>query len=157
MNHRGAIEQIGTPKEIYEFPASSFVAKFVGTTNIMRGNLKNLKTDPCIVIPDLGEFVIDKHSVRSWMTEGKEAIISLRPEKIFLSKRPDARFSNTISGTVQSIVYHGRSTQYNISVGTGLRIQVFEQNEEHFPQEVIDYDNVVHLFWQKENAVILEK
>ena len=157
MNHRGAIEQIGTPKEIYEFPASSFVAKFVGTTNIMRGNLKNIKTDPCIVIPELGEFVIDKHSIRPWMNEGKEAIMSLRPEKIFLSKRPDARFSNTISGTVQSIVYHGRSTQYNISVGNGLRIQVFEQNEEHFPQEVIDYDNVVHLFWQKENAVILEK
>ena len=37
-----------------------------------------------------------------------------------------------------------------------MRLQVFEQNEEHFPQEVIDYDNEVHLYWQKENAVILE-
>ena len=37
MNHDGHIEQIGTPKEIYEFPVSSFVAKFVGTTNIIEG------------------------------------------------------------------------------------------------------------------------
>ncbi len=41
MNHRGEIEQIGTPKEIYEFPHSSFVAKFVGTTNILSGVFKN--------------------------------------------------------------------------------------------------------------------
>ncbi len=39
MNHRGEIEQIGTPKEIYEFPHTSFVAKFVGTTNILSGKL----------------------------------------------------------------------------------------------------------------------
>ena len=36
-------------------------------------------------------------------------------------------------------------------------LQVFEQNEEHFPQETIDYDNEVNLYWQKENVVILEK
>ena len=39
MNQDGEIEQIGTPKEIYEFPVSSFVAKFVGTTNILKGIL----------------------------------------------------------------------------------------------------------------------
>ena len=41
MNHDGEIEQIGTPKEIYEFPVSSFVAQFVGTTNIIKGTLRN--------------------------------------------------------------------------------------------------------------------
>ena len=60
-------------------------------------------------------------------------------------------------GTVKSIVYHGRSTQYNIRLKNGARVQVFEQNEEHFPQEVIDYDNEVYLYWQKENMVILEQ
>ena len=60
-------------------------------------------------------------------------------------------------GTVQSIVYHGRSTQYNVVLRNGLKLQVFEQNEEHFPQQVIDYDNEVYLYWQKENVVLLEK
>jgi hypothetical protein len=51
---------------------------------------------------------------------------------------------------VHSIVYHGRSTQYNVLLKNQMRIQVFEQNEEHFPQEVIDYDNEVNLYWQRE-------
>lgn len=84
-------------------------------------------------------------------------MISLRPEKIFISKKEVKNFSNALKGTVQSIVYHGRSTQYNILLKNQMRLQVFEQNEEHFQQEVIDYDNEVNLYWQKENVVILEK
>lgn len=157
MNHRGEIEQIGTPKEIYEFPHSSFVAKFVGTTNIFQGVLKNLEGEPEIEIPDLGTFKIYIPQKKPWMQEGKEIFLSVRPEKIFITKKEVSKFSNCLKGTVRSIVYHGRSTQYNITLNNQSRLQVFEQNEEHFPQEVIDYDNEVFLYWQKENSVILEK
>jgi spermidine/putrescine transport system ATP-binding protein len=157
MNHRGEIEQIGTPKEIYEFPVSSFVAKFVGTTNILSGSLKQLDSDPEIDIPDVGSFKLSIPQKKTWMSEGCDILISLRPEKIFISKKQVPNFSNSLKGIVHSIVYHGRSTQYNILLPNKKRIQVFEQNEEHFPQEVIDYDNEVHLYWQKENVVILEK
>lgn len=157
MNHKGEIEQIGTPKEIYEFPISSFVARFVGTTNILSGQLRYLEEGPEIDIPNLGQFKIDILQKKEWMHEGCQILISLRPEKIFISKKEVPNFSNTLKGSVQSIVYHGRSTQYNILIKNGMRIQVFEQNEEHFPQEVIDYDNKVFLYWQKENVVILEK
>ena len=157
MNSRGEIEQIGTPKEIYEFPHCSFVAKFVGTTNIIGGRLRNLDERPEIEIPDLGNFKIYIPQKKDWMKEGCDMMMSIRPEKIFISKNEVKNFSNTLKGTVQSIVYHGRSTQYNILLKNQARIQVFEQNEEHFPQQVIDYDNEVNLYWQKENVVILEK
>ena len=84
-------------------------------------------------------------------------LMSMRPEKIFISKKQVPNFSNTIRAVVQSIVYHGRSTQYNVVLTNGERLQVFEQNEEHFPQQVIDYDNEVFLYWQKENVVLLER
>lgn len=157
MNHRGEIEQIGTPKEIYEFPGSSFVARFVGTTNILGGKLRNLDSDPEIEIPNLGNFKLTIPQIKNWMKEGCDMMMSLRPEKIFISKKEVKNFSNHLKGTVQAIVYHGRSTQYNILLKNQMRIQVFEQNEEHFPQEVIDYDNEVNLYWQKDNVVILEK
>lgn len=159
MNHRGEIEQIGTPKEIYEFPISSFVARFVGTTNIMTGTLWNLDTQPEIQVKELGRFKIDlPHKQKQvWMAEGCDVLMSIRPEKIYISKKEVSQFSNTLKGHVQSIVYHGRSTQYNILLKNGMRIQVFEQNDEHFPEQVIDYDNEVNLYWQKENVVILEK
>ena len=157
MNTKGQIEQIGTPKEIYEFPISSFVAKFVGTTNILKGLLTNLSQDPTIDIPSLGQFKLSIPQHKPWMSEGCDILMSMRPEKIFISKREVPNFSNSLKATVQSIVYHGRSTQYNVVLKNGDRLQVFEQNEEHFPQQVIDYDNEVFLYWQKENVVLLEK
>ncbi len=157
MNHDGDIEQIGTPKEIYEFPVSTFVAKFVGTTNILHGKLQGIEQDPIVAVPDLGEFKVYCPQKKGWMFEGCDVALSIRPEKIYISKTPVENFSNTVTGTVLSIVYHGRSTQYNIKTPDQRILQVFEQNEEHFPQEHIDYDDEVYLYWQKENVVLLEK
>ncbi len=158
MNHGGIIEQIGTAKEIYEFPQSSFVAQFVGTTNTFSGTLFNLDgSDPTVEIKNLGKFKLYVPHRKPWMEEGKPLIISIRPEKIFISKKRVEKFSNIIEGTVVAIIYHGRSTQYNIQVNNHFIIQVFEQNEEHLPQDVIDYDHQVYLHWQKENIVILER
>ncbi len=153
MNHKGEIEQIGTPEEIYEFPLSSFVAQFVGSTNLLSGCIN--KERSTVEIPHLGTFLVDIPKDKSWVPDGQKVLISLRPEKIFISKTAVKNFSNTLKGTVSSIVYHGRSTQYNVLVNQNYTIQVFEQNEEHFPAEEIDYEDEVYLYWQKENAVLL--
>jgi spermidine/putrescine transport system ATP-binding protein len=55
-----------------------------------------------------------------------------------------------------SIIYYGRSTEYRVKLDSGRIMHVFEQNEEHFPQETIDYDDRVYLLFQKENIVLLE-
>ncbi len=157
MNYDGEIEQVGTPKEIYEFPVSAFVAAFVGTTNLLKGML-HIKNEQChIEFPGLGMFEVVGPKEKEWMRDGNTVFMSIRPEKIDISKTPLTGFSNMLEGTVQSIVYHGRSTQYNVQLKNGEIAQVFEQNEEHFPQEIIDYDDSVFLYWQKENVVLLEK
>jgi len=84
-------------------------------------------------------------------------LLSLRPEKIEIRKSLAEGFSNKWLGIVEAIVYHGRSTQYNVRLKNDQIIQVFEQNEEHFEREVIDYDDQVYLYWQKENVVLLER
>lgn len=157
MNHNGEIEQIGTPKEIYEFPISTFVAKFIGSTNILHGTLHTADSETLIDVPDLGVFKIYVPKHKAWLVDGQMRAMSIRPEKIFITTRETAGFSNMLQGTVQTIVYHGRSTQYNVRVKNNELLQVFAQNEEHFPQEVIDYDNNVYLYWQKENVVLLER
>lgn len=153
MNTDGQIEQVGTPKEIYEFPTSTFVAQFIGTTNLFKGILRG----STLAINGLGDFEIVPPTGKSWASDGAHIFMSIRPEKIRISKLPLTGFSNKLQGTVKSIVYHGRSTQYNIKLDNDSIVQVFEQNEEHFPQEVIDYDNQVFLYWQKENVVLLER
>jgi len=157
MNHHGEIEQVGTPKEIYEFPRSSFVAKFVGTTNLLKGALRFQEKKYYVEIEGLGKFEVLGPKNKKWACNGCNVLMSLRPEKIEISKKRLEGFSNCLEGTVESIVYYGRSTQYHIELKNGFVMQVFEQNEEHFPQEVIDYDDKVFVYWQKENVVLLEK
>jgi spermidine/putrescine transport system ATP-binding protein len=157
MNHKGKIEQIGRPKDIYEFPHSSFVARFVGTTNIFSGHLFNVDHDPYVRVESLGELAVSIPEKKKWMQEEAPVLFSIRPEKIYISKKPVENFSNTLKGYVHAIVYHGRSTQYNVILPNGLRIQVFEQNEDHFQSQAIDYDQEVYLSWQKENVVLLEQ
>jgi spermidine/putrescine transport system ATP-binding protein len=157
MNYEGEIEQIGTPKEIYEFPVSSFVAKFVGTTNLFTGTLHAIESSPVIDIPHLGRFSVYIPQKKGWMDEGCTASMSLRPEKVFISKKPVTDCPNVLQGVVSQIVYYGRSTQYNVIVNNQFKIQVFEQNEDHLLQEEIDYDDEVYLYWQKENILLLER
>lgn len=153
MNREGDIEQIGTPKEIYEFPVSSFVAKFVGTTNILKGTFVESQFD----IPGLGLFEVFVPKNRNLDRTKNPLFLSIRPEKIFITMQETQGFSNYFKGIVDTIIYHGRSTQYNVKLKNGALVQVFQQNEEHFPQENIDYDSEVFLYWQKENVVILDR
>jgi spermidine/putrescine transport system ATP-binding protein len=157
MNQHGQIEQIGTPKEIYEFPQTSYVAKFVGTTNILKGTLQKKDQDYIFVVQNLGEFQVYIPTIKDWMTEDTHMAMSIRPEKILITKKRIEGFSNVLTGIVKSIVYYGRSTEYNVRLKNNQLLQVFEQNDEHFPEHVIDYDDEVYLYWQRENVLLLER
>ena len=156
MNHDGHIEQIGTPKEIYEFPISRFVANFVGNTNIIEGKLTEQKGQLKVEVEGLGDVLVFTPSKKNWMILGCSLFVSVRPEKIYISKKEMTGFSNHLVGRVDNIIYYGRSTQYNVLLKNGQKVMVFEQNEEHFPQEIIDYDDKVNLYFQKENVVLLQ-
>ena len=155
MNPDGEIEQVDAPKNVYEFPATIFVAQFVGTTNILPGQLELQDGKQCLKVPKLGCFFVKAPTEKN-VKSGARVTMSIRPEKIWISKKEETGFDNYLPGVVEDIVYHGRSTQYNVRVSDEYVLQIFEQNEEHFPKEVIDYDDPVKLYWQKENVVLLE-
>ncbi len=156
LNEDGEVEQFGTPKEIYEFPASSFAATFIGTTNLLKGVLE-IGSEPKIIIEGLGSFSVVIDGTKKWASNGMNVFMSLRPEKIRITKKELKLNENHIQGKVASIIYQGRFTQYNVKLANNSIIQVFEQNEEHIPQEDIKLHDNVNLYWQKENAVLLEK
>lgn len=157
LNYDGQIEQIGTPQQIYEFPTSSFVATFVGKMNLFKGILQTAGDTPCVDVKGLGLFKVYISTRYDWMIEGKEVLMGIRPEKIWIGKKKDSNFANCMIGQVEAIVYHGQATQYNVRLKNDQIIQVFEQNEEHFPKEKIDYDDQVYLHWQKESVHLLER
>ncbi len=157
LNYDGEIEQIGTPREIYEFPATSFVATFVGKMNLFKGKLRTTGDTVSVDIPHLGIFQVAVLNRQAWMTEECDLIMGIRPEKIWLSKKKEEGFFNYVIGNVESISYQGPVTQYNVRLKSDQLIQVFMQNEEHFTAGKIDYDDQVYVHWQKENALLLER
>ena len=151
MNHDGEIEQIGTPKEVYEFPKSAFVATFVGQTNLFEGIVSSDKTT--IKVKNLTDFLIDNEVIEA----GQKVLISVRPEKIIISKNSLKGFDNHLQGVVESVIFHGRSTQFFVMLDTGKKVQVFEQNEDHLAKPEIDYEDKVNLYWNKNHSVLLPK
>jgi spermidine/putrescine transport system ATP-binding protein len=158
MGAGGTIEQIGTPKEVYEFPKNAFVANFVGSTNLFEGQIQEVYDKEVILQTNSLELINISISEKApWIAKNNKAVASIRPEKIDISKKPLANFSNNFKGIVTSIVYEGMSTKYYVQLQTGRKIIVFEQNEHHFIRDEIGYDDVVYVSWQKENVVLMER
>ncbi len=155
MNDDGVIAQVGDSKEIYEFPHSSFVARFIGQTNIFTGTLQCLNPNECTIATPAGTFLVSVEPAKSWAQSGKTVMLSVRPEKIEISAHAQEGFSNHAQGTIDAMIYHGRSTEYLVNVN-GKRVNVFEQNEEHFVRDSMNEGDRVNLYWQKENAILLE-
>jgi spermidine/putrescine transport system ATP-binding protein len=155
LNPEGKLEQMGTPKEIYEFPDSRFVAEFVGSTNILEGTVSKKETSEINLSTLFGNFFLDEKKTAPWVKDGARALLTIRPEKILITKKKHKGFSNFLEGIVVSIIYTGRSTFYEVLVGD-TKIKVFEQNNEHVEKEAIDYEDQVFLYWQKENTLALE-
>jgi putative spermidine/putrescine transport system ATP-binding protein len=103
--HAGRIEQLGTPSEIYESPASPFVASFVGTSNIFD--------------PEQSERML-----------GRPGTNSIRPEKITLHPATATLTADAISlaGTIAEVIYLGTSTRLLVELADGKQLTVLEQN-----------------------------
>jgi len=101
----GRIEQVGTPAEIYEHPASVFIAGFVGTSNVLSGDAAAAIT-------------------------GSPERFTVRPEKIRIAE-PDAVVGEgdcSAEGTVRDVVYLGTTTRYIIALEAGVELVVVQQN-----------------------------
>jgi spermidine/putrescine transport system ATP-binding protein len=156
INEDGNIEQIGHPREIYEKPCSTFVAKFVGNTNIISGTLKKENDEVSFVSTFSNKciFYLDTYD-EAYID--KEAYISLRPECIILSKKNSVigEYKNILEGKVLSMVYFGHSTEFTILTEIGP-IRVFDKMDINI-KEKIYHDEIVYIFWKSKDSIFLRK
>ena len=127
--NEGKIIQIGSPAEIYEKPASPFVAGFVGTSNLVSGEAAKRIT-------------------------GSEQMFSIRPEKIHLGSENSAADKDMISvdGVVRDVVYLGLFTRYLVELEGGTDLVVVEQNLKTTSMDVLSArGQKVRLHWHKDH------
>jgi putrescine transport system ATP-binding protein len=156
--NRGQAVQVGTPSEIYEFPQNRFVADFIGTTNLFEGTVHEggLPGHVMVRSADAGcDLIVDDPGRFS---AGQRVWVSLRPEKIRLSKAPvPGSEANQIKGMVWELGYLGNRSTYRIKTPTGKMITVFAQNDRRTSEWTIDWSDEVFLSWTANCAVVLHQ
>ena len=125
---QGRIEQIGRPRDVYETPATEFVAGFLGASNLLDGELKDQRGEEATVLVE-GGTAITLPTDRLNDLRGRFKI-GVRPEKIFLLRGSESvpEGWNCVNGTIRDSAYIGVSHQFTID-GPGERtLTVYEQN-----------------------------
>jgi putative spermidine/putrescine transport system ATP-binding protein len=126
----GRVEQVGTPTEIYEHPATGFVAGFVGVSNI--------------VDEDAAEALI-----------GERIRFSVRPEKIRMMQSEESRQGEDIfeaDGTIRDVIYLGSNTRYLVQLDQGVDLIVILQNSDtSLNKDAGGRGSRVTLVWEKES------
>lgn len=155
---KGEVLQVGTPFEIYESPATAFVADFIGDTNILEGKVaevpgKRAKLD----IPGIGTILADQDKP---LAAGAKARVALRPEKILIRKEKPEGLSpdhNLLSGEIEEIIYAGFQSKFYVKTSSGNQIRVFKQHANYFEDaSAIHHGDKVWLWWHAGDSYIVD-
>jgi putrescine transport system ATP-binding protein len=149
----GRILQVGPPSEIYETPATRFVADFIGNVNLMDGHLGTDEADHVIVhCTDCQHFV--GHGISG--STGMSLAVALRPEKIALSRQApaDTRF-NCVQGHIQDSAYFGAYSVYRLRTASGAVLKVSMANTERHRDETLRPGDGVWASWTDSAQIVL--
>lgn len=145
----GRVEQMGAPTDLYENPRTTFVANFLGQSNLLSGEVRHRGSELSVDVNG-NTFLLPSHRAA---TEASRVWVGVRPEKINISStRPENR--NCLDATVRDISYVGVSTQFVVETAWGQEIMVFEQNDGSSPMRSVGES--VCLSWLPEHTFALD-
>ena len=151
MNH-GRIEQVGDPEDVYERPATTFVAGFIGVSNLMPGVVKSAGAR--------GEVLLDSGATVSadvdGLQDGERCHAVVRPEKLRLGD--GGRKDPTVEGLVESSLYLGTSTQLIVKLPDDVRMTVLVPNaDEAERQKLPGGGATVKVSWTPEHMHLVRE
>lgn len=150
---KGRVLQVGTPKQIYEYPGNRFVADFIGNVNLFEGKLTLDETDRCAVGTAIGEVHVG-HGISGSID--MPVAVAVRPEKIEIAKERPAHIShNLFAGRVKEIGYFGSYNTYIVVTPQGTKVKITEPNGSRHELLDITWEDDVFFWWDDLDAVVL--
>ena len=151
----GRIAQVGTPGEVYEYPATRYVAGFVGNINLFEGRVTGggdgrtrLRCDA--LDAELAVASDDPPAA------GAAICVAVRPEKITISRQaPGGNDRNVVKGIVRDLGYFGDQSLYRVRLKSGTVLQVSAQNLRRSAKLTVEWDDEVYLSWEVESTILL--
>jgi spermidine/putrescine transport system ATP-binding protein len=156
--NRGVVEQVSDPETVYERPATTFVAGFIGVSNLMPGEVLSANGGGAELRLDAGPTVRTPQSGGAATGERAHAVV--RPEKLALTSAdgaaPDGRAS--VEGQVESSIYLGTATQMVVRLGDGTRMTVLVPNADaEARRDLPAAGDGARLSWSDENIHIVRE
>ncbi len=119
----GDIQQIGTPKVLYQRPANLFVATFIGHTNVLNGELKVKDGKPYLVLS--GDYEVLLETVMSSEIKDQKVKASIRPEEFIV----DVNNKDGLEAVVDDAVFLGLNTHYFVHLLDGEKIEIIQESQ----------------------------
>ena len=124
FNH-GVIQQIGTPKALYQRPANLFVANFIGHSNELEGTLKKEDGQMVVSVCDDYSFVLNNVKEEHCQEEELPVKLAVRPEEWIIQEETEAG----IEGTIIDSIFLGLNTHYLIQLSNGKEVEAVKESE----------------------------
>jgi putrescine transport system ATP-binding protein len=152
----GRIVQIGTPHEVYEFPNSKFSAEFIGSTNLFEGVIVEDEADHvCIDSPVLPAKIYVSHGISG--TIGMGVAVSVRPERVAISRTQPGQDYNWAVGTVTNLAYMGGYTLVHLVLESGRKVVANVSSLALSELGEINADSRIYVWWSAGSGVVLVK
>jgi putrescine transport system ATP-binding protein len=159
----GKILQIGKPTEIYETPNCRFVADFIGSVNLFKGQVVVDEPDHVVISTPESELYVS-HGITG--TDGMQVHVAVRPEKISIVQGPpmdEERDSlaevgyNMAHGTIQDIAYLGSLTTFHVKLDGGSMVKVTHTNAARHATSQLTWGDAVYVWWCGSDMVVLTR
>ncbi|MDE2047968.1 MAG: polyamine ABC transporter ATP-binding protein [Betaproteobacteria bacterium] len=157
----GLFLQVGAPHEVYETPATRYVADFIGNVNLFKGVVEVDEPDHVIIgSPECRHYV--SHGITG--TLGMEVSVALRPEKICLSRTPPQAAEreqaaevdhNIVRGVISSMAYFGSYTTYHLELESGTTVKATLSNAARHEELSLTKGDTVYAWWDGSDVVVL--
>jgi len=162
--NQGKILQIGTPFEIYESPATQFVAKFIGETNLFDSSVVECIPSPndefmvTLNVPELGEKI--KVTDYDETQIGQQVSFTVRPEKVRITLEEPPKTGkelNIFHGVVEEPIYSGFQSKFYVRLDNGILLKVFKQHQNYLEDgPEITWKDSVYVSWSANDGYIVE-
>ena len=150
----GQIIQCGTPREVYEFPNSRFVAGFIGSTNIFTGTITVDESDHILIESDeLSRPMYVNHGVSEPL--GMQVHVSVRPEQIRVVREQPQFDYNWSRGVVSHVAWMGSHARYQLRLDSGATVEAAVPSQILAQTDAPGLDDEVYASWASDSATVL--
>jgi len=162
----GRLEQVATPRELYEAPRSRWVAEFVGDINLFEGQIEPRESSPLAMAPRLA--IVTRDAGTLFVAEPRQPIaktsvcVAIRPEKVKLSSRGPVSSDNTkalnrLEGVVTDVGYLGGVTTYKVKLDSGAVLRSSMANTARLDLDAYSPSQRVVAWFTPDDCVVLEQ